>query len=466
MAFPIGFSTLRRRRGSVADTPASSSSPRSTPISRSRSPLPTAVRRRQRRRRPGRAAARRHVCVRYRGRRLLSGAGTWTLATLAAGTSASLQIVGHFTAPAVVTATAEVIASSLPDPDSTPGNNAIGEDDQETIVLTPFLADLALRLQASTAQPAVNSNVTLTTTVENTGPLGATGVAARIQLPAGLAFVSASPAGYDAVSGVWTIGAVATGSIRTLTIVARVTSAAPFYVVAEVIASSHPDPDSIPNNGIPAEDDQLTVQFTPVVTGIVVNHPGAQINSNDGFCTLREAIIAANTDTPSGVPVGECAAGNGADVIQMRASPNVHTHAGVDNSVFGPTALPVVRSAIVIEGNGATIERSSVFAPPFRLFAVAPGASLTVRDATVRGGSSGCGGGLYVIDATLSLVRTTVSNNRAVRSGAAAAGGGICPSPRRWHSPTARSTATGPLTTSLPVSRAAAACSSPLAARF
>ena len=351
-----------------------------------------------------------------------SGAGTWTIATLAAGSTASLQIVGHFTASAVVPASAEVIASSLPDPDSTPGNNAAAEDDQKTLVLTPFLADLALRLQASTAQPAVNSNVTLTTTVENAGPLSASGVAARIQLPAGLTFVSASPAaGYSAASGVWTLGPVTSGSIRTLTIVARITSAAPIDVIAEVIASSHPDPDSIPNNSNPADDDQQAVRFTPIVTGIVVNHPGAQINGNDGFCTLREAIIAANIDLPSGVPIGECAAGNGPDVIHMRAVPNVHTHVIVDNSVYGPTALPVVRSAIVIEGNGATIERSSAIAPLFRLFAVAPGASLTVRDVTVRGGRSlQCGGGFVVVNATLALLRTIVSNNSA------AYGAGIC----------------------------------------
>ena len=209
----------------------------------------------------------------------------------------------------------------------------------------------------------------------------------------------------------------------TLQVVARATSAAALDVTAQVSASNQDDPDSTPNNNSPAEDDQQTVRLTGVVTGIVVNHHGAQINPNDGFCTLREAIRAANMDTPSGVPLGECAAGNGPDVIHMRATPNVHTHSIVDNSSsYGATALPAVTTEIIIEGNGATIERSSAAsAPAFRLFAVAPGASLTLRDATVRGGSAaGCGGGFYVINATLALVRTTVSNN------AAAVGGGIC----------------------------------------
>ncbi|MDD2694936.1 MAG: CSLREA domain-containing protein [Anaerolineales bacterium] len=39
--------------------------------------------------------------------------------------------------------------------------------------------------------------------------------------------------------------------------------------------------------------------------------------ADDGFCTLREAIIAANTDTPSGVTSEECPAGAGVDTILL-----------------------------------------------------------------------------------------------------------------------------------------------------
>ncbi len=37
--------------------------------------------------------------------------------------------------------------------------------------------------------------------------------------------------------------------------------------------------------------------------------------SDNGFCDLREAVTAANTDSPSGVSPGECIAGSGDDVI-------------------------------------------------------------------------------------------------------------------------------------------------------
>ncbi|MEZ4519227.1 MAG: CSLREA domain-containing protein [Chloroflexota bacterium] len=53
----------------------------------------------------------------------------------------------------------------------------------------------------------------------------------------------------------------------------------------------------------------LMVQPTHAA-GIVVNSDADTV-ADDGVCTLREAITAANTDTASGAMTGECAAGSG-----------------------------------------------------------------------------------------------------------------------------------------------------------
>jgi CSLREA domain-containing protein len=46
----------------------------------------------------------------------------------------------------------------------------------------------------------------------------------------------------------------------------------------------------------------------------------ADVAANDGLCTLREAITAANTNTASGAAVGECVAGvSGLDTIQFNS---------------------------------------------------------------------------------------------------------------------------------------------------
>jgi uncharacterized repeat protein (TIGR01451 family) len=362
--------------------------------------------------------------------------GIWTVGTLAAGSTSTLTIVGHFTATAAVTMTAEVSASSIGDPDSTPDNHNPAEDDQQSVVLQPDLADLSLDLQANTATPAVSSNVLLTARVANAGPGKATGVAARLTLPAGLTFVSASPAGgYDAASGVWSIGTLLNGANTTLTIIARVATAAPIDVSAQVIASNQADPDSTPNNDNPAEDDQHAVHLAPVVTGIIVNDATAVVNGSDGKCTLIEAIIAADTDLPSGNAVGECVGGNGADVITLGAvgAPKDPTGVrdqyrlnAVHNATLGANGLPAITSDITIEGRGAEITRTG--GPSFRLFVIVQPGRLTLNNVTISGGMADAftpsdgvnGGGILNSGGVLTLTNSSVIGNQAT-----CAGGGI-----------------------------------------
>src|SRR3954468_23689089 len=52
-------------------------------------------------------------------------------------------------------------------------------------------------------------------------------------------------------------------------------------------------------------------------SAIIVNSTSDVANPNDGLCTLREAITAANTDSVSGPTVGECNAGSGDDMISF-----------------------------------------------------------------------------------------------------------------------------------------------------
>jgi CSLREA domain-containing protein len=56
---------------------------------------------------------------------------------------------------------------------------------------------------------------------------------------------------------------------------------------------------------------------------ITVNSLADAADGTDGECTLREAISAANTDTASGTASGECAKGDGDDVIHF-ALPGRH----------------------------------------------------------------------------------------------------------------------------------------------
>jgi CSLREA domain-containing protein len=71
----------------------------------------------------------------------------------------------------------------------------------------------------------------------------------------------------------------------------------------------------------------------------------ADVAANDGQCTLREAIIAANTNTASGGMAGECAAGaSGLDTIAFNIpGAGVHTIAPASN-------LATITEAVIIDG--------------------------------------------------------------------------------------------------------------------
>jgi len=153
-----------------------------------------------------------------------------------------------------------------------------------------------------------------------------------------------------------------------------------------------------------------------------------QIDVGVGGCTLVDAITGANSN---GV-AGGCPAGSGTDTIALPAGSTQLLTAGPYSS-YGPTGLPVITSAIVIDGNRAVIRREPT-ATPFRLFAIASTGNLTLQETTVTGGVTPpnitcppftcvpryySGGGMHNLG-TLTLTDSTVSGNSA-----ASFGGGV-----------------------------------------
>lgn len=143
-------------------------------------------------------------------------------------------------------------------------------------------------------------------------------------------------------------------------------------------------------------------------------------------CSLPNAIAAANTDAP----VQGCAGGSGADTIRLEAGATYTLHNAASTGDTGRSGLPPVTSDITIEGNGATIKRSSATSTPsFRLFHVTAPGRLTLEDVMLghghaQGDTALTGsGGAILNEGRLTLRRSTLFGNRAV--GAAASGGAI-----------------------------------------
>jgi hypothetical protein len=104
----------------------------------------------------------------------------------------------------------------------------------------------------------------------------------------------------------------------------------------------------------------------------------------------------------------------------------VDTLTTVNNTTYGPNGLPVISSAITIDGNGSTIRRANS-APNLRIFAVNRTGDLTLVKTTVsRGVGAGLfpdnvGGGILNAQGAVKLINTTLSDNLATACITAAA---------------------------------------------
>jgi len=175
--------------------------------------------------------------------------------------------------------------------------------------------------------------------------------------------------------------------------------------------------------------------------------------ADDGVCSLREAITAANTDTASGATSGECLAGDGTDAIRFEIAGAIVLTSGNE--------LPAITEAVTIDGNdavqidgnneagtgicacssgvtvrelqiravngnavqvtgSATLSNLDIWANR-RGINVDAGSTLSLADSKVRGNEGTTGSGIYVNEGgTATIVRTTIDVNTS-----AAEGGGI-----------------------------------------
>ncbi len=229
----------------------------------------------------------------------------WTVDSLAIGSTATLTIVGRVDTNGAKSLTAQVTAAGQPDPDSTPNNNVVSEDDQATASVDVSSANLSLTMNASSTTPNVNENVTFTLNVRNSGPDNATGVTVRDLLPSGLTFVSSTQgSAYNATTGIWTIGSLASGANATLQIVATPTTGGAFINTAEIQTADQQDANSIPGNGIASEDDQASVTINAQSIDLSLTKTVNNANPDrGGTITLTTTLTNAGPSTATGITV-------------------------------------------------------------------------------------------------------------------------------------------------------------------
>jgi len=171
----------------------------------------------------------------------------------------------------------------------------------------------------------------------------------------------------------------------------------------------------------------LMLNQTAFPRSVQAAHPKIMVSStsmtvsDDGQCTLIEAIIAANTDTMSGLSFGECLAGDGADTIEL-AMGGIYMLDDINNWLAGPNGLPYITSQIIINGNGAMIIREPS-APAFRFFQIVKTGDLKLNHLTLSNGlangtfPANNGGSIFNSGGILTLLNSTLYDNRAAENG-------------------------------------------------
>ncbi len=295
-----------------------------------------------------------------------STTGVWTVGNVNISAQPTLEIVATVTNTAAIVNTAEVTVSGEPDPDSTPGNNQVGEDDQSSITIdAPAAADLSVSVTADDTTPAANQQVTFTITVANGGPDQATGVVVTDLLPTGLTYVSDNPSvgTYDETTGIWTVGSVNSGATATLTIVATVTGTLPIVNSAQVTAANEFDPDSTPNDGQGDDFDSETLAAPPSAD-LSLDKQASTLTPNLGQqVTFTLTLTNSGPDSATGVQVTDQLP---AGLTFVSSNPSVGTYnstTGVwDVGTVASTAAPTLQIVATVTSTAAIVNNSQITA--------------------------------------------------------------------------------------------------------
>ncbi len=309
-----------------------------------------------------------------------SASGVWTVGTVTTTTAQTLRIEAQVVSPDAQTNTATISHSDQFDPVT--GNNSASATE------TPGGADLAVAKAVSSSTPNVGDTVTFTVTLSDLGPDAATGVQLSDVLPAGLAFVSATPSqgSYSSASGVWTVGTVTTTTAQTLRIEAQVVSPDAQTNTATISHSDQFDPVTSNNSASATE--------TPGGADLAVAKAVSGSTPNVGdTVTFTVTLSDLGPDAATGVQVSDVLPAGLAFVSATPSQGSYSSASGVwtVGTVTTTTAQTLRIEAQVVspdaQTNTATISHSDQFDP------VTGNNSASATETPRRGGSGGREGG-------------------------------------------------------------------------
>jgi uncharacterized repeat protein (TIGR01451 family) len=225
------------------------------------------------------------------------GTATWTVASLASGATATLQIVLSIGGTGPITVFAQTTASTPLDPN--PANDRI------TLSMQPqSQADVSLTKTGAPDPVLAGAPITYTLTVGNAGPDTATVLVVTDTLPVGTSFVSATGTDWTCAHAAGTVtcqrASLGSGLSSAITIVANAPATSGTLTNTATVAATQPDPDTANNTA----SDSTTVQEPPL-----------------SFYTLAPCRVADTRNTPDGPLAGPALAAGAVRVFPVTTSP-------------------------------------------------------------------------------------------------------------------------------------------------
>ncbi len=311
-----------------------------------------------------------------------SSTGTWTIGTLAANATATLEIAATAnagTAGTTIVNTA-IIGESPSLTDTNPSNNS----SSVSVYVRGgggggTTADLGIVKTVDNATPNPGDTVHFTLTATDHGPSDSQFTEVTDKLPAGLSFVSStvSTGTYNLTSGLWTIGNLADNATATLD-------------MAAVVGSN--------------QAGQAIVNTASISTTLA-----SQIDPNPSNNT---SSVTLNVQTP-GVPAADLSVVKTADVATTTEGGTIHyTIAVTDNgpaTSTGAVATDTLPSGLTFENATASVGAYSSSTGVWTIGDLAPSSTATLDIAALV--NSGTAGTVITNTAVVGESTSTVDNN-------------------------------------------------------
>lgn len=194
--------------------------------------------------------------------------------TIQANTTQTLTISFKAIQLGAITYDTEVRSDNVPDPNSTPSNNVLTENDESQVIFTvvnftdPNGANLSLSANTTTVPVNANDPITVKFGIFNAGPATATNIVVKLNgLPTGVNINSVTPTSGNYASNNWTIPSLAANGTAFLTLSGSVGCIGAVSIFGQVQSASQTDYASVHGNntdGVPHEADEAAVTINAV----------------------------------------------------------------------------------------------------------------------------------------------------------------------------------------------------------